>query len=184
MKICLITPAPTGSHKGNRITALRWASILRGLGHRVIVTEHYTRQRCDVLIAVIGPRWMDLLAEKAGERDYVREEIAAALRLGIVVIPVRVGQQGRMPPLPRQADLPEDIRDLVQHQKHDVVHENFGRDMDDLLTFIAELLTGAPPDAAWRKRLLAALGPKARLEPGTSRAGIALVMAFPEVQMA
>jgi uncharacterized protein (DUF1800 family) len=59
-----------------------------------------------------------------------------------------------------------------------------GRDLDDLLTFVAELLTGASPDAGWRKRLVAALGPKARLEPGTVRAGIALVMASPEVQMA
>src|SRR5437763_5007095 len=44
---------------------------------------------CDVLVAVIGPRWMDLLADRArsGERDYVRDEIAAALKRGIVVIP-------------------------------------------------------------------------------------------------
>src|SRR5262245_59897038 len=56
--------------------------------------------RCDVLVAVIGSRWMELLTAKGsdGERDYVREEIAMALKRGIVVIPVRVGQQGRMPP--------------------------------------------------------------------------------------
>ena len=36
---------------------------------------------CDVLIAVIGPRWMEQLKARmqVGERDYVREEIAAAL---------------------------------------------------------------------------------------------------------
>src|SRR5215468_12226322 len=46
---------------------------------------------CDVLLAIIGPRWMELLKAKAasGERDYVRDEIAAALKRGIVVIPVR-----------------------------------------------------------------------------------------------
>ncbi len=59
-----------------------------------------------------------------------------------------------------------------------------GRDLEDLLTFSAELLTGAPPEAGWRKRVLTALGPKARLTPDTARAGIALVLASPEVQMA
>jgi hypothetical protein len=59
-----------------------------------------------------------------------------------------------------------------------------GRDLEDVLTFCAELLTGLPPDPVWRQRLLAALGPKATLEPDTVRAGIALVVASPEVQMA
>ena len=37
---------------------------------------------CQILIAIIGPRWMDLLKAKSGsgERDYVREEIAEALK--------------------------------------------------------------------------------------------------------
>jgi len=59
-----------------------------------------------------------------------------------------------------------------------------GRDFEDVLTFSAELLTGSPPDTAWRKRLLAALGPGAKREPDTVRAGIALIVASPEVQMA
>jgi hypothetical protein len=59
-----------------------------------------------------------------------------------------------------------------------------GRDLDDLLAFAAELLTGAPPDAVWHKRLRTVLGAKAKLEPATVRAGIALVVASPEVQMA
>jgi hypothetical protein len=62
-------------------------------------------------------------------------------------------------------------------------HER-GGDLDDMLTFCAELLTGAPPTAAWRQRLLSALGPKAGLAPDTVRAGIALLVASPEVQMA
>jgi hypothetical protein len=59
---------------------------------------------CDVFLAIIGPRWMDLLKTKAsgGDRDYVREEIAAALNRKIVVIPVRVGREGQLLPLPRQ----------------------------------------------------------------------------------
>jgi len=84
---------------------------------------------CDVLVAVIGRHWMDLLKAKiaSGGRDHVREEIAAALQRRIVVIPVRVGREGQLPPLPRVEDLPPDISDLVLHQKHDVTHERFGR---------------------------------------------------------
>ena len=59
-----------------------------------------------------------------------------------------------------------------------------GRDLDDLLYFAAELLTGAPPSPAWHKRLRAALGPKAELGPETARAALALVAAAPEVHLA
>ncbi|MBI1915909.1 MAG: TIGR04348 family glycosyltransferase [Planctomycetes bacterium] len=52
MKIFLITPAPAGSRKGNRVTALRWAHLLRSLGHRVAIEGDYRGQRCDVLVAL------------------------------------------------------------------------------------------------------------------------------------
>jgi uncharacterized protein (DUF1800 family) len=61
-------------------------------------------------------------------------------------------------------------------------HER-GRDLDDFLAFGAELLTGAPPDAAWGKRLRAALGPKATLDAKTGAAALALTAASPEVQL-
>src|SRR5262245_33119295 len=104
-------------------------------------------EACDVLIAIIGPRWMELLKAKAtsGERDYVREEIAAALMRNIMVIPVRVGREGNMPALPRADDLPEDIRDLVDFQKHDVAHERFGRDMADLTQAITAVRKSMQP---------------------------------------
>src|SRR5262249_31824585 len=51
MNITLVTPAPPGSRKGNRVTALRWARLLRQLGHRVAVRQQYGGERCDPLIA-------------------------------------------------------------------------------------------------------------------------------------
>ena len=81
----------------------------------------------DIFLAVIGPRWLDLLKERqaTGERDYVCEEISGALKRGVVVIPVLIEHAQ----LPRGDALPEDMRELVLHQKHSVTHEQFGRDI-------------------------------------------------------
>ncbi len=115
-------------------------------------------KECDVLVAILGTRWMDVLAAKTAgnERDYVREEISAALQRRIVVIPARVGREGLLAPLPRAADLPEDIRELVQHQKHDVVHEKFGRDVAALADAIAAVRKSKQAPLPWRKLGLAA----------------------------
>lgn len=94
--------------------------------------------QCDLLIAIIGPRWSEILKSRAtsGERDYVCGEISEALRRKIRIIPVLVGRDWQMPTLPRMEDLPEQIRDLVLHQKHDIAHERFGRDMAELVASI------------------------------------------------
>ena len=88
----------------------------------------------DVFLAVIGARWPELLEARAesGERDYVREEIAAALAAKIVVIPVLMDRAA----LPKAASLPEDIRELALYHKHDVVYESFGRDVAALIVAI------------------------------------------------
>ena len=52
MHLLIVTPAPQGSRKGNRITAERWGRILRSLGHRVELAESFEGQRCDALIAL------------------------------------------------------------------------------------------------------------------------------------
>lgn len=56
MQILIVTPAPKHSLKGNRITAIRWAKILRSLGHRVRVAEKFQSQRCDLMIALHARR--------------------------------------------------------------------------------------------------------------------------------
>lgn len=56
MRIGIITPAPPRSTYGNRITALRWARILKSLGHRVVISQEYEDQPLDLLLALHARR--------------------------------------------------------------------------------------------------------------------------------
>jgi TPR repeat protein len=153
---------------------------------RLLAGQRFDREldkalsQCNVLIAVIGPRWMESLSTHAreGDRDFVHDEIAAALQRDIVVIPVLIGRQGYMPSLPRKDDLPEDIRDLVLYQKHDIAHESFNRDADHLTAAIQSVLGGrrvvprraiAISGAIGLTLIAALLGYRMDMIPGTGR---------------
>ncbi|HZS10301.1 MAG TPA: hypothetical protein VFD58_36065 [Blastocatellia bacterium] len=56
MNISIITPAPPRTRHGNRVTALRWARILKSLGHRVVIAGRYEGQPCDLLVALHARR--------------------------------------------------------------------------------------------------------------------------------
>lgn len=56
MNIRIITPALAHSRTGNRVTAQRWARILRELKHRVTIQTHYQGEPCDALIALHARR--------------------------------------------------------------------------------------------------------------------------------
>ena len=77
MRIQLICPAPPGSLYGNRVTALRWARILRRLGHRVRLAPGYRGEPGDLLIALHAARSAD--AVFAFHRRYPKRPIVVAL---------------------------------------------------------------------------------------------------------
>ena len=52
MRIHIETPARPNLATGNRITATRWARLLRGLGHRVTVSHRQQVPSCDLLVAL------------------------------------------------------------------------------------------------------------------------------------
>ena len=51
-RILIVTPAAPRSRRGNRVTAVRWARLLRSVGHRVTIAESLNTGHCDVLIAL------------------------------------------------------------------------------------------------------------------------------------
>ena len=62
MHIGLVTPAPPYSRNGNRVTANRWAGILRSLGHRVTISQSYDGQHFDMLVAIHALRSAEAVA--------------------------------------------------------------------------------------------------------------------------
>lgn len=61
----------------------------------------------DVVVAVIGPKWHDMLQSRLHGDDYVRHELARALARGLRVVPVLVGKAA-----PPGAALPGDLAGL------------------------------------------------------------------------
>src|ERR1051326_1536536 len=52
MKIILITPPGPSTRTGNAVAALRWARILRQLGHRVTIAAKYGDESADAMVAI------------------------------------------------------------------------------------------------------------------------------------
>ncbi len=94
----------------------------------------------DILLVIIGPRWMTLLSERQGDADdFVVVEIKAALDNGKRVIPVLVGMAG----MPRADLLPESIRSLARRNAVGLRPDRFKADCQGLVTSLKESLASA-----------------------------------------
>ncbi len=110
---------------------------------------------CKVMLVLIGPGWLDARDEQGHRRldnpdDWVRLEIAHALKRNITVIPVRINGAA----LPGRAALPEDVRGLLDHQSTSVTHASFRHDMAGLARDIRSI----PTPRTWRRPVAIAAG--------------------------
>src|SRR5262245_47887481 len=97
--------------------------------------------QCHVLLAVIGPHWLDIKDHSGqrridSERDYVRIELASALKRDIPVIPVLV--DGAV--LPSEDELPADLKPLARRQALELRHTRFSADADAIVHALEEIL--------------------------------------------
>lgn len=98
-------------------------------------------EKCKVLLALIGPDWLQL-QDGAGTRrlldphDLVANEIGTALRRGINVIPVLI--DGAL--MPTLGDLPDPLKPLVRRNAAELRNTQFGVDAEHLVERIAKII--------------------------------------------
>jgi non-specific serine/threonine protein kinase len=91
-------------------------------------------QQVDVVIAVVGPKWLDATGVDGRHRledpsDYVRREIAGTLKWGTAIVPILV-DGARMP---AARDLPQEIKAFAARNAVAVSSERFDYDMSRVL---------------------------------------------------
>lgn len=93
---------------------------------------------CDVMVAVIGSKWVSAVDASGQQRimqdgDYIRLEVGAALERDIPVIPLLIGKT----PLPELNQLPPDLANLRYRHAMEI---RPGRDFDsDLRRLVTEI---------------------------------------------
>ena len=96
------------AHLGPERVVFDVDSIPIGADFRTYLNEQV--QTCDILLAVIGDRWLDILNDRLSEpNDFVRIEVAAALESNLLVVPILVGKAS----VPGEKELPQDLSMLA-----------------------------------------------------------------------
>lgn len=120
-----------------------------------------TVNSCDVLIAVIGRDWSTIRDKENGVRrlddphDFVRYEIANALKRNIIVIPVLV--QGVI--MPRPVDLPDELKSLTVRQAIEISDTRWDYDLKKLIGRLKKVkAAGGARLPLWQKISLALTG--------------------------
>lgn len=98
----------------------------------------------DVLLALIGDKWLGMVDEHGERRlddpdDFVRLEIEAALERDVRVIPILV-EGARMP---RSEELPQSVAALARRQALELTSSRFSSDTRTLLSVLEKTLLGA-----------------------------------------
>lgn len=127
---------------GSKAVFMDVDAILPGRDFRKAIHENVGG--CSVFLAMIGSEWLGATSTTGqrrldNENDYVRLEIAAALRRDIAVIPVLV----RGAHMPKAHELPEEIRDLAYRNSMELTHSRWKSDVQVLGNALTPYLEGA-----------------------------------------
>jgi hypothetical protein len=104
------------------------------LGANFVQVLQASVDAADVALILIGPDWLGAATADGRRRledpsDFVRQEVAASLARGKRVVPVLLNGT----PMPRDSDLPADLKPLALRQALEVSDAHFDRDTDLLI---------------------------------------------------
>lgn len=130
---------------------------------------------CDVVLAVIGPSWLSVPGKDGqpriqSPRDYVRHEIAAALRQRKRLVPVLVGGAQ----MPGATSLPQDVAALAGLNAQSLSDREIGEGADRLV----DVIRGERAGSIWIGALRRALAHRVGVVAGTAMAAAAWVGLF------
>jgi len=94
----------------------------------------------DVMLVLIGPRWVDEAKRLFDPDDFVRRELLAAIRVECRLIPVSLDGAR----IPEDSVLPEDLRAVVRSEGVTLRHAEFGRDADHLIEVLSAFVKASP----------------------------------------
>jgi hypothetical protein len=99
---------------------------------------------CQVMIAVIGPRWLTARGADGrnaldDEEDWIRRELLAAKEHGVRVIPILVGQ---ITPKPDRSELPPELAWLADVQYRRINNREADGDLVALAAELQDLVPG------------------------------------------
>ncbi|GAA0880986.1 hypothetical protein GCM10009119_39560 [Algoriphagus jejuensis] len=98
-----------------------------------------------VLLAMIGPHWLKVVDSKGVSRlqkpdDWVRKEIAEALKRELRVIPVLVNGAE----MPDPEDLPEELKELSLKHAQELTSSRWNYDVGELTKVLEKIITKKP----------------------------------------
>jgi TIR domain len=117
---------------GNNAVFMDVSGIEPGSDFRTAIEDNVAC--CGVLLAIIGPRWATITGSDGTPRldnanDYVRLEIASALKRNIAVIPVLVHDAH----MPHADQLPDNLKDLAYRNSVEITHARWNSDVELLI---------------------------------------------------
>lgn len=127
------------THFGEQKVFMDVAGIEAGRDFRKAIEESVAN--CGVLLVIVGPSWLTAKNEAGVRRlddpaDFVREEVAAALRRDIPVIPVLV----RGAEMPRVEQLPDTLKDLAYRNCVELTHTRWRSDVQLLIEPLGRII--------------------------------------------
>lgn len=148
-----------------------------GQDFRKAIDEILTK--CDLLLGVVGKNWLDCKDETGNRRlddprDFVRLEIATALKRDIPVIPIRV--QGAY--LPKANQLPDELQGFAFRNAFELTHERWNSDVqlltEKLRRYMIDTCTRSRQTGAEQAPMAAAPPPTATQQPWVASAAQAV----------